>query len=88
VVPTKLTPHHWGPRARRAAAAQIALDAGSKEDAPLLDQVGACDAQDKRLEANELIHRILANHDAEVEEDLSPRTTKVLRRHQWLDPAT
>jgi hypothetical protein len=71
-----------------AAAAQVALDAGSKEDAPLLDQVAACDAQDKRLEANEFIHRILANHDAEVEEDLPPRTAEVLRRRQWLDPAS
>jgi hypothetical protein len=71
-----------------AAAAQVALDAGSKEDAPLLDQVAACDAQDKRLEANEFIHRILANHDAEVEEDLPPRTAEVLRRRQWLDNAS
>jgi hypothetical protein len=73
---------------RAAAAAQVALDAGSKEDAPLLDQVAACDAQDKRLEANEFIQRILANHDAEVEEDLPPRTAQVLRRRQWLDTAS
>lgn len=82
--------HHLtaGEPERAAAAAQIALDAGSKEDAPLLDQVAACDAQDKRLEANEFIHRILANHDAEVEEDLPPRTAEVLRRRQWLDNAS
>jgi hypothetical protein len=82
--------HHLaaGEPDRAAEAAQVALDAGSKEDVPLLDQVAACDAQDKRLEANEFIQRILANHDAEVEEDLPPRTAEVLRRRQWLDNAS
>ncbi len=73
---------------RAAEAAQVALDAGSKEDVPLLDQVAACDAQDKRLEADAFIKRILANHDAEVEEDLPPRTAEVLQRRQWLDNAS
>lgn len=79
--------HHLaaGEPERAADAAQVALDAGSMEDVPLLDQVAACDAQDNRLEANEFIQRILANHDAEVEEDLPPRTAEVLRRRQWLD---
>ena len=42
----------------------------------------ACDAQDRRAEANAYVARILANHDAEVEEDLPPRTAEILfRRH-------
>ena len=79
--------HHLaaGEAQHAAAAAQVALNAGSKEDVPLLDQVFACDAQDKRLEANEFIQRLYANHDAEIEEDLPPRTAEVLRRRQWLD---
>ena len=69
-------------------AAQVALDAGSKEDVPLLDLVAACDARGHRLEAKAFVQRILANHDAEVEEDCPPRTAEVLRRRQWLDNAS
>ena len=69
-------------------AAQVALDAGSKEDVPLLDLVAACDARGHRLEAKAFVHQILANHDAEVEEDCPPRTAEVLRRRQWLDNAS
>ena len=81
--------HHLGvgEPERAAAAAQVALDAGSKEDAPLLDQVAACDAQDRRLEAEEFIRRIFANHGDE-EEEIPPRTLQVLRRRQYLDPAS
>jgi nucleoid-associated protein YgaU len=67
-----------------ASAAHIALKAGSSEDVPLLDLVAACDAQDNRAEADAYIKRILANHDAEVEEDLPPRTAEILHRRQWL----
>ncbi len=66
------------------SAAQVALRAGSSEDVPLLDLVAACDAQDNRAEADAYIKLILANHDAEVEEDLPPRTAEVLHRRQWL----
>lgn len=66
-----------------AAAAQVALKAGSYEDVPLLDLVAACDAQDNRAEADAYVARILANHDAEVEEDLPPRTAEILFRRQW-----
>lgn len=67
-----------------ASAAHIALRAGSSEDVPLLDLVAACDAQGNRAEADAYIKRILANHDAEVEEDLPPRTAEILHRRQWL----
>ncbi|MBI4941688.1 MAG: hypothetical protein HY830_13155 [Actinobacteria bacterium] len=70
-----------------AAAAQVALTAGSTDDVALLDLVAACDAQSNRAEADRLVARILANHDAEVEEDLPPRTAAVLHRRRWLDRA-
>jgi nucleoid-associated protein YgaU len=66
-------------------AAQVALKAESYEDVPLLDLVAACDAQDKRAEADAYVARILANHDAEVEEDLPPRTAEILFRRHWTD---
>ncbi|TFV79418.1 LysM peptidoglycan-binding domain-containing protein [Blastococcus sp. CT_GayMR19] len=71
-----------------AAAAHVALKAGSYEDVPLLDLVAACDAQDNRAEADSYIARILANHDAEVEEDLPPRTAEILFRRQWINRAS
>jgi hypothetical protein len=61
------------------------LKAGSYEDVPLLDLVAACDAQDKRAEADAHVARILTNHDAEVEEDLPPRTAEILFRRHWTD---
>jgi hypothetical protein len=67
------------------AAAQISLRAGSYEDVPLLDLVAACDAQEKRAEADAYVARILVNHDAEVEEDLPPRTAEILFRRHWTD---
>lgn len=70
-----------------AAAAQVALTAGSTDDVALLDLVAACDAQGNRAEADRLVARILANHDAEVEEDLPPRTAEVLHRRHWLGRA-
>jgi hypothetical protein len=70
------------------SAAQVALKAGSSEDVPLLDLVAACDAQDNRAEADAYLKRILANHDAEVEEDLPPRTAEILHRRQWLGNAS
>ena len=82
--------HHLavGEPALAAAAGQVALRAGSSQDVPLLDLVAACDAQDNRAEADAYVRRILANHDAEVEEDLPPRTAEVLFRRQWLGRAS
>lgn len=71
-----------------AAAAHVALKAGSYEDVPLLDLVAACDAQDNRAEADAYVARILTNHDAEVEEDLPPRTAEILFRRQWINRAS
>lgn len=71
-----------------ANAAQFALLAGSSEDVPLLDLVAACDAQGNRAEAAAYVKRILANHDAEVEEDLPVRTAEILFRRQRLSSAS
>ncbi|TKJ18019.1 LysM peptidoglycan-binding domain-containing protein [Blastococcus sp. CCUG 61487] len=71
-----------------AAAAKVALRAGSYEDVPLLDLVAACDALDNRAEADAYVARILANHDAEVEEDLPPRTAEILFRRRWTNRAS
>lgn len=67
-----------------ATAARAALKAGSSDDVPLLDLIAACDAQDNRGEAEGYVKRVLANHDAEVEEDLPPRTAEFLFRRQRL----
>jgi nucleoid-associated protein YgaU len=82
--------HHLaaGEPEKAVAAAQVALRAGSSEDVPLLDLVAACDAQDNRAEADAYVKRILANHDAEVEEDLPPRTAEILFRRHWIDQAS
>lgn len=82
--------HHLaaGEPALAVTAAQVALRAGSSEDVPLLDLVAACDAQDNRAEADAYVKQILANHDAEVEEDLPPRTAEILYRRQWLSRAS
>jgi hypothetical protein len=69
------------------AAAQTALTAGSTDDIALLDLVAACDAEGNKAEADRYIQRILANHDAEVEEDLPPRTARVLHR-RWMGNAS
>jgi hypothetical protein len=71
-----------------ADAAQVALTTGSSDDVALLDLLAAYDAQGCRAEADRLITQILANHDAEVEEDLPPRTAQVLHRRRWLDQAS
>ncbi|GHE06879.1 LysM peptidoglycan-binding domain-containing protein [Klenkia taihuensis] len=74
--------HHLGngEPERAIAAAQVALRSGTYEDVPLLDLVAACDALGNSAEADAFVARILANHDAEVEEDLPPRTAEVLFR--------
>jgi len=79
-----LATHHLaaGEPEHAAAAAQVALEAGSFEDVPLLDLVAARDAQGKRAEADAYVARILTNHDAEVEEDLPPRTAGILFRRE------
>jgi hypothetical protein len=82
--------HHLaaGEPEKAVAAAQVALRAGSSEDVPLLDLVAACDLMDNRGEADAYVKRILANHDAEVEEDLPPRTAEILFRRQWIGQAS
>ncbi len=73
-----------------AQAAQVALAAGSFEDVPLLDLVAASLAQDRPAEAEAYVAQILSNHDADVEEDLPPRTAQVLTRlrRRWVDQAS
>ena len=53
----------------------------------MLDLVAASDAQGNRAEADAYVARILANHDAEVEEDLPPRTADILFRRDRIDGA-
>ena len=69
------------------AAAEVALLAGSSADTPLLDLIAANEALGNTAEADSYVKRIMANHDAEVEEDLPPRTAAILHRRQWLPPA-
>lgn len=68
-----------------AEAAAAALRAHTGSDEPLLDLVAACDALGDRAEGDAYVRRILANHDAEVEEDLPPRTAAILFRRQRPD---
>ena len=70
-----------------AAAAQVALLADCGADTPLLDLLAASEALGNTAEADAYVKRIMANHDAEVEEDLPPRTAAILRRRRWLPPA-
>jgi hypothetical protein len=81
--------HHLatGEPAQAAAAAEVALLAGSSADTPLLDLIAANEALGNTAEADSYVKRIMANHDAEVEEDLPPRTAAILHRRQWLPPA-
>ena len=74
--------HHLGNGEpdKAMTAAQVALRSGTFEDVPLLDLVAACDALGNRAEADAYVARILSNHDAEVEEDLPPRTASILYR--------
>ena len=78
--------HHLGADEpmRAIDAAQVALRAGSSEDTPLLDLMMASDAQGNRAEGDAYVKRILANHDAEVEEDLPPHTFQILNRRDRL----
>lgn len=83
VAHTVATHHLEGGDARRAAdAAKVALRSGTFEDVPLLDLVAACDLLGNKAEADSYVARILANHDAEVEEDLPPRTAAILHRRE------
>ena len=79
------TPHLAAGEPERAiAAAQRALPAGSSDDTALLDLVAAYQAVGNSAEAEPYVKRIMANHDAEVEEDLPPRTYDVRRRRHLL----
>lgn len=87
-----LAQHHiaHGQHDAAAQAAQAALRADSYEDLPLLDLVEASMAQQKLAEAERYVQQILANHDAEIEEDLPPRTAEVLfrLRRTWAEQAS
>jgi len=85
-----VTTHHLanGAPELAEATAKVALRAGAQDDVALLDLVAACDAVGKPAEADRYVRRILANHDAEVEEDLPARTYEVLRHRSWLPQGT
>jgi DNA-binding SARP family transcriptional activator len=63
-----------------ASAAQISLSVEAGDDVALLDLLAAAEAHGNDAEARTYLRRILANHDAEIEEDLPPRTFEVLLR--------
>lgn len=69
---------------KAAAAAQVALKAGSHEDTALLDAAGGCFDAGNRAEGASYIKRIMARHGAEEEEDLPKRTYEILLRRGWL----
>lgn len=71
-----------------AAAAHTAITAGSLEDTPLLDLAAASHAQGHHTEAHTYIKRIMTNHDADIEEDLPPRTYQILLQHNWIPRAS
>jgi LysM repeat protein len=81
-----LATHHLaaGEPERAIAAAQVALKAGSSADDALLDAAGGCFALGNRAEGGSYIRRIMANHDADVEEELPSRTYEILLRRGWL----
>jgi len=66
------------------AAAQVSRAAGDTSDVALLDLVAAYDALGDQAQAQAHVRMILANHEAEVEEDLPPRTYEILSRRRWL----
>ena len=78
--------HHLaaGEPAQAEWAARVALLAGSQEDTPLLDLVAACRQQGDTAAADQHVRAIMANHDAEIEEDLPKRTYEILLRKDWL----
>ena len=80
--------HHLaaGEPALAATAARVAILAGSSADTALLNLVAVSDCLGNTAEADAYIQRIMANHDAQVEEDLPPRTAAVLHRRRWLQP--
>lgn len=77
-----------GDVATAEAAARTALRAGDTGDIAMLDMVAVCDATGRDAEAAAFVQRVLDNHEAEVEEDLPPRTYEVLRRREWLPVAS
>jgi LysM repeat protein len=70
-----------------AAAAQVALLAGSTADNVLLDLVAACHARGDEHAGNSYVQLIVDNH-GEVEEDIPARTYEILLRHGWLPKRT
>jgi len=67
-----------------AAAAQVALMAGSAADEVLLDLVAACHARGDEDGGDGYVSKIMRNHAADTEEDIPTRTYEILLRHHWL----
>ncbi len=67
-----------------AAAAQVALMAGSAADEVLLDLVAACHARGDEDGGDGYVSKIMRNHCADTEEDIPTRTYEILLRHHWL----
>lgn len=73
-----------GDTATAQHAVDVALSVGPADDRPLLDQAAVLDAQGRLAELAATVRRIRAHHEAEVEEDLPPRTYEILLRRGWL----
>lgn len=65
-------------------AVDVSLSVGPADDRPLLDQAAILDAQGRHGELAATVRRILDHHEAEVEEDLPPRTYEILLTHGWI----
>ena len=81
-----LATHHLaaGEPEPAAAAAQVALMAGSAADEVLLDLVAACHARGDEDGGDGYVSKIMRNHSADTEEDIPTRTYEILLRHHWL----
>ncbi len=73
--------------AEAEVAARVALTAAGEQDITLLDLVEASQAQGHEGEAASWVQRILSVNDAETEDDLPPRTARILARRHWLERA-
>lgn len=64
---------------------EIAESTGASDDITLLDLIAINYTEGHDSQAQALVQRILINNDAEIEEDLPPRTFDVLHklRRQW-----
>jgi hypothetical protein len=64
-------------------AARVAIRAGDQSGAPLLILLQVAEKRGNQAEAKEYLRQIMTIYDADVEEDLPPRTYEIIRRLDW-----